>query len=290
MTPPGQGDAGEADPRLRAALEAGDEAAVAGALAGARVFVGIESRLIALADPADPEPGPDRGPAAAGGHRHSPRPGLRGEKQSEMVLATLRLPSGATALPVFSSAAALSAWRSAARPVPVAAADACAEAARLGHLTVVVDVAGPVTATLDVSALAGPPDVRVRAQVGSPSTGLRPPARPWDAGVRSRVAAELDALAADGLARGARLWQVDLVTGPDSAAAGPAVAVAVPAAGPGDDARFDEIARRLRAAVVVDPGPAPPVVFVDATQAAALRGSLGRGLAARRWRRRDAPG
>ncbi|ADP79757.1 hypothetical protein FraEuI1c_1700 [Pseudofrankia inefficax] len=371
MTPPGQGDAGEADPRLRAALESGDEVAVAGALADARVFVGVESRLLELADPAD-EP--------AQGHRHPGRPELRGEKRSEMVLATLRLPSGATALPVFSSAAALSAWRSEARPVPVAALDACAEAARLGHRSVVVDVAGPVTATLDVSALADAPGAAPQAGAGpgtevepgikagpgteaglgikagprveagpgtemggsaesegpsastpanaaggSPTaagshggghgrgpdlpgpttgpttgpatdpatgaaTGLRPAARPWDERLRSRVAAELDALAAAGLARGARLWQADLVTGPGAAAAGPAVAVAVPVDGPDDDTRFDEIARRLRAAVLVDANqPAPAVVFVDATQAAALRGNLGRGLVARRWRRRAAP-
>jgi hypothetical protein len=97
-------------------------------------------------------------------------------------------------------------------------------------------------------------------------------------------------LAAAGLARGARLWQAELVTGPEAAAAGPAVAVAVPTDGPGEDARFDEIARRLRAAVLEDANqPAPAVVFVDATQAAPLRASLGRGLMARRWRRRAAP-
>ncbi|WP_131803755.1 SseB family protein, partial [Pseudofrankia sp. BMG5.36] len=160
LTPPGQGDGGEADPRLRAALESGDAGAVAAALTGARVFVGVESRLLEPADEvaavATTEPDPGR--QDAGGHAGPPRHGPHfSEKASEMVLATLRMPSGATALPVFSSVAALSAWRSAARPVPVPAADACAEAARLGHGTVVVDVAGPVTATLDVSALAGAP-------------------------------------------------------------------------------------------------------------------------------------
>ncbi|MBX6390963.1 MAG: SseB family protein [Frankia sp.] len=126
LTPPGQGDSGEADPRLRAALEAGDVAAVRAALAGARVFVGVESRLLER--------------AASGG-----------DKKSEIVLATLRLPSGASALPVFTSVAALSSWRRSARPVPVPALDACAEAARLGHESVVIDVAGPVPATLAVS-------------------------------------------------------------------------------------------------------------------------------------------
>jgi len=336
MTPPGQGDAGDADPRLLAALTSGDEAAVAGALGTARVFVGIESRLVELAtDPpgdrtsggAGPagegnQGGPAARPAGSGGRRTV----IRGEKKSEMVLATLRLPSGATALPVFSSVAALSAWSSTARPVPIAALDACAEAARLGHRTVVVDVAGPVTATLDVGALVDSPgDATDPASATGPAgpdgsaspgsgaaltdrgvasrsapaaggaTGLRPPAQPWDADRRLRVAAELDALAAAGLARGARVWQAELVTAGqpgDEVVGGEVLAVAVPAGGSGAEPGFDEIARRLRGALTAGDGTdgaARPVVFVDAAEAAALRGSLGRGLAARRWRRRSAP-
>jgi len=334
MTPPGQGDAGDADPRLLAALTSRDEAALAGALGAARVFVGVESRLVELATdpPGDRTPGaagpagegaqggPAARPAGSGGRRTV----VRGEKKSEMVLATLRLPSGATALPVFTSVAALSAWSPTARPVPIAALDACAEAARLGHRTVVVDVAGPVTATLDVGALvdsprdatnpasvAGPagPDSSASPESGAAPTdrraasrpapggraGLRPPAQPWDPERRLRVAAELDALAAAGLARGARVWLAELVTAGqpgDEVVAGEVLAVAVPAEGTGAELGFDEIARRLRGALTAGDGTdgaARPVVFVDAADVAALRGSLGRGLAARRWRRRSAP-
>jgi hypothetical protein len=302
MTPQGQGDDGEADPRLRAALESGDPAAVAAALASARVFVGIESRLVELADPA--EPPADRLRATAAGPAARPRP--RGEKTSEMMLATLRLPSGATALPVFSGVAALAAWRASARPVPVPAADACAEAARLGHETVVVDVAGPVTAALDVSALTGSGGASLVEDAGAPAAPaaadpeaagraaggrqdeLRPVARPWDGERRLRVAAELDALAAEGLGRGARLWQAELATAAGGAAA-EVVAFAVRGEGLGDEARLDEIARRLRSAVAGATGAGPAIVFVGPADAAALRRRLGRGLAARRWRRRSAP-
>jgi hypothetical protein len=266
MTPQGQGDDGEADPRLRAALESGDAAAVAAALASARVFVGIESRLVELADPAA-------------------RPGPRGEKTSEMMLATLRLPSGATALPVFSGVAALAAWRASARPVPVPAADVCAEAARLGHETVVVDVAGPVTATLD---LVGDAGALAQPAAAGPQDELRSVARPWDGDRWRRVAAELDALAAEGLGRGARLWQAELATAAGGGAA-EVVAFAVPDGGLHDDARLNEIARRLRSAAAGPTGAGPAVVFVGRADAAALRRRLGRGLAPRRWRRRSAP-
>jgi hypothetical protein len=118
--------------------------------------------------------------------------------------------------------------------------------------------------------------------------------RPWDDGRRRRVAAELDALAAAGLARGARLWQAQLVTrrGVDPGLGGTVIAVAVPAEGPDDEARLDELERRLRAAAIAGAAtqqPAPAVLFVDPAQAAGLRASLGRGLAARRFRRRTPP-
>ncbi|ONH29233.1 SseB family protein [Pseudofrankia asymbiotica] len=291
LTPPGQGDGGEADPRLRAALESGDAGAVAAALAGARVFVGVESRLLEPADEATAvvtaEPGPGR--QDAGGRSaplgHGPH---LAEKASEMVLATLRMPSGATALPVFSSVAALSAWRSAARPVPVPAADACAEAARLGHGTVVVDVAGPVTATLDVSALAGAPSPsEPRADGDGATAGLRPPSRPWDASRARRVAAELDALATAGFARGARLWQAELVTGTGETSE--VIALAAGGDRPAGETRLDEIAVRLGAAAAGSGESAPSVVFVGPLDAAALRRGLGRGITPRRWRRRQAP-
>ncbi len=125
LTPSGQGDRGGADEVLRAALVNRDERAVATALAGSRVFVAIEARLLET----DSDTGAD--------------------KASEMVLVTLRVPSGATAIPAFSSVDALARWRRAARPVPVPGRALCAEAVRAGHRAVVLDIAGPVMATID---------------------------------------------------------------------------------------------------------------------------------------------
>ncbi|WP_250283363.1 MULTISPECIES: SseB family protein [unclassified Frankia] len=125
LTPSGQGDQGGADEALRAALAGGDEPAVAAALAGARVFVAIEARLVEA----------DGGTGA--------------EKTSEMVLVTLRVPSGATAIPAFSGVDALARWRRAARPVPVPGRLLGAEAVRAGHRAIVLDIAGPVMATID---------------------------------------------------------------------------------------------------------------------------------------------
>ncbi|SBW26415.1 SseB family protein [Protofrankia symbiont of Coriaria ruscifolia] len=124
LTPSGQGDRGGADEVLRAALASRDERAVATALAGSRVFVAIEARLLDT-----DETGAD--------------------KASEMVLVTLRVPSGATAIPAFSSIDTLARWRRAARPVPVPGRALCAEAVRAGHRAVVIDIAGPVMATID---------------------------------------------------------------------------------------------------------------------------------------------
>ncbi|WP_055752255.1 SseB family protein [Frankia sp. AvcI1] len=132
LTPAGQGDDGAADEALVRVLAAGgptgrvDPAALTAALRRARVFVAIEAMLTS----ADATTGAD--------------------KTSEMALATLRTPSGATALPIFSSVATLAAWRGAARPVPVAAPDAWAEAVRLGLDSVVIDVAGPYSTSLEV--------------------------------------------------------------------------------------------------------------------------------------------
>ncbi|WP_131747571.1 SseB family protein [Frankia sp. Cppng1_Ct_nod] len=125
LTPAGQDDSGGADDALRIALAGGDERAVAVALARSRVFVAIEARLL----DADATTGAD--------------------KASEMVLVTLRVPSGATAIPAFSSIDTLARWRRAARPVAVPGHALCAEAVRAGHRAVVLDIAGPAMATID---------------------------------------------------------------------------------------------------------------------------------------------
>ena len=105
-------DDGAADPGYLAALAAllsgdGDEAAVVASLATARVFVPI---LATLAEEGE----------GAGG--------LQADKQADMALVTLKAPDGRTAMPVFTSAAALTAWHPEARPVAVYAARAALSA------------------------------------------------------------------------------------------------------------------------------------------------------------------
>src|SRR4051794_13012008 len=96
---PFAGDDGRADPALAAALEAGDERALADALATARVLVPVVAVL-----------GEERAPAGPSG--------LPSDKNADMAVATLVGPDGRTALPVFSSLTTLAAWDATARPVP----------------------------------------------------------------------------------------------------------------------------------------------------------------------------
>lgn len=122
-------DDGAADAGYVAALAAlaagdGDEATVVAALATARVFVPI---LATLAEEAD----------GAGG--------LQADKQADMALVTLKAPDGRTAMPVFTSAAALAAWHPAARPVAVYAARAALSAVAEGAELLVLDPGSPVT-------------------------------------------------------------------------------------------------------------------------------------------------
>jgi SseB protein N-terminal domain len=94
------GDTGEADPALTAALAApGDERALVAAVARARLLVPV------VAEPTEVD--------EFGDHLV--------EKRTDMAAVTLVAPDGTRALPAFTSAAALAAWDPAARPVPVAA-------------------------------------------------------------------------------------------------------------------------------------------------------------------------
>jgi hypothetical protein len=105
---------------LRAAT--GDEAAVVASLAAARVFVPIVAQLA------------EEGEAAAA-HTDT----LHGDKQADMALVTLKAPDGRTAMPVFTSAAALESWHPEARPVAVYAARAALSAVAEGAELLVVD-------------------------------------------------------------------------------------------------------------------------------------------------------
>ncbi len=130
LTPqPFAGDDGTADPVLAAALQAGEPAAVAAALAAARVLVPV---VAVIGDgPAPTEPS-----------------GLPVDMAADMAVATLVAPDGSRALPVFSSLAALAAWDATARPVPAEGPRAALSAVQDGCTLLVVDPAGPVTAVL----------------------------------------------------------------------------------------------------------------------------------------------
>ena len=122
-------DDGAADAGYLAALAAlaagdGDEAAVVASLATARVFVPI---LATLAEEGE------------GAH------GLHADKQADMALVTLKAPDGRTAMPVFTSAAALAAWHPEARPVAVYAARAALSAVAEGAELLVLDPGSQVT-------------------------------------------------------------------------------------------------------------------------------------------------
>ncbi|HEY0186095.1 MAG TPA: SseB family protein [Cellulomonas sp.] len=134
-TSPFAGDDGRADPGLAAALAAhadgrADVAAVVAALTGTRVLVPVLAEL----DSAEQ--------VEVGGHAHTV------EKEASAGIVALRAPDGRTALPVFSAVAAMSAWRSDARPVPTAVARAALSAVTEGWELLVLDPGGPVTVLL----------------------------------------------------------------------------------------------------------------------------------------------
>ena len=127
-------DDGTADAGYLAALSdlaagTGDEAAVVAALATARVFVPI---LAQLAEEGEASAGPNGDP-------------LHSDKQADMALVTLKAPDGRTAMPVFTSAASLSAWHPEARPVAVYAARAALSAVAEGAELLVLDPGSEVT-------------------------------------------------------------------------------------------------------------------------------------------------
>jgi hypothetical protein len=141
--PPGfADDDGDADPRLADALAsyAVDQSAPGGqvevclALQSARLLVPVVAVLGEVAHDAA---------------------GLAHDKSSEMATALLTGRDGRRALLVFSSLETLSRWRTDARPVPVAARLAARSAVQEGAEALVLDVAGPVTVTLEGDLLDG---------------------------------------------------------------------------------------------------------------------------------------
>ncbi|HKU34700.1 MAG TPA: SseB family protein [Paenarthrobacter sp.] len=116
-------DDGSADSGYLAAVAAllagaGSEAGVVASLATARVFVPVVATLAEEADGVD---------------------GLHADKQADMALVTLKAPDGRTAMPVFTSSAALERWHPEARPVAVYAARAALSAVSEGAQLLVLD-------------------------------------------------------------------------------------------------------------------------------------------------------
>lgn len=134
-TSPFAGDDGAADPALAAALDryasgAADLADVVAVLAGCRVLVPVLAELEA----ADV--------VVRGGRDHPV------DTEASAGVVALRTPDGRTAMPVFSSVAAMTAWHPGARPVPSGARRAALSAAGEGWEVLVLDPGGPVTAVL----------------------------------------------------------------------------------------------------------------------------------------------
>ncbi|WP_422115177.1 SseB family protein [Brachybacterium sp. UNK5269] len=69
--------------------------------------------------------------------------GLTGDNGADMAMVSITGPDGARVLPIFTSVAALSAWRSDARPVPVVAPQAAQAAVQEGCTSLLVDAATP---------------------------------------------------------------------------------------------------------------------------------------------------
>jgi hypothetical protein len=96
----------------------GDEAGVVASLATARVFIPIVAQLAEEAEGQN---------------------GLQADKQADMALVTLKAADGRTAMPAFTSTAALAAWHPGARPVAVYAARAALSAVAEGAELLVLD-------------------------------------------------------------------------------------------------------------------------------------------------------
>ncbi|WP_370247270.1 SseB family protein [Nocardioides sp.] len=126
-------DTGEADPAVRAALDAwhADPArrpeAVA-ALQGTRVLVPVVAVL---------------------GEVEVDARGLAHDKSADMAAVLMRGRDGRVALLGFTSLAAMAAWDPEARPVPVAAETAALAAVQEGAQALVLDLAGPVRFVLE---------------------------------------------------------------------------------------------------------------------------------------------
>lgn len=128
-------DDGAAPPAYTEAIDrllagTSDETGVLAALAGVRLFVPVVAQLAGETAPDDPHSHADHGHGGGA---------PEGDKEADMALVTLKAPDGRTALPVFSSVAALAAWHPEARPVAVYAPRAALSAVADGAQLLVID-------------------------------------------------------------------------------------------------------------------------------------------------------
>ncbi|MCD4526114.1 SseB family protein [Nocardioides sp. cx-173] len=146
-------DAGEADPALRAALAAYDDAAALAAIARSRLLVPVVAVL------GEVEVGED---------------GLARDKTSDMAAVLLEGADGRLAMLAFTGLDSLAAWDPEARPVPVTARTAAQSALQEEAAALVVDVAGPATFVLEGDDLLGVASGWTLTTVGGRSAWLRP--------------------------------------------------------------------------------------------------------------------
>ena len=224
-------DDGSADPRLTAVLAAYAAgtgsvresvllADVVAALAPTRVLVPVLAALDALAVHEGDE---------HEGDVHEGGPAV--EKESSAGIVALRTRDGRTALPVFSSVAAMAAWHQDARPVPTDVPRAARSALGEGWEVVVLDPGGPVTVVIP------------RPAVVALALGER-----WLPAVRAgAVEADVRAAVAAALADVAHVVGVDVVPGRRAEVA------VVLALTPGlDRGRLDAVLARVNAALAAN--------------------------------------
>lgn len=156
------------------------------------------------------------------------------DKKAELALVTVAGPDGRRVLPAFSSAAAMSRWNSAARPVPAPARQVALGAASDGTELVIVDPASPTQFGLRRSAL----EALARGLPWSP---------PWlDAGVVRALQAPAEQ---EGAITGAAVTTDD----PASTLEGAEVRVVLAVRGGLHPAELDALLQRLQAAWAADP-------------------------------------
>ena len=131
--------------------------------------------------------------------------GLTGDNGADMAMVSITAPDGTTVLPLFTSVAALSAWRTDARPVPVVAPQAAQAAVQEGCTALLLD---PATPNEEGGPILLPRSVLWALAQGR--TWIPPHRDPEVAAVLDRVAAESPSAVTGLVARAGQRAEVDL--------------------------------------------------------------------------------